>query len=71
MLLNELHFEQVKQDREREFASRIFVPRNRLAAPSIRRSVGRSIIQIGAWLDAEPQTSRSQTESALRLARSR
>ena len=62
MFLNELHFEQVKQDREREFASRDCAPRRPLAAPSIRRSVGRSIIQIGAWLAAEPQP---------RLARSR
>ena len=62
MFLNELHFNQLKQDREREFASRICAPRRQVDAPSIRRSVGRSIMQIGAWLAAEPQS---------RLARSR
>ena len=62
MFLNEMHFEQLKLDRERDFASRACAPRARLEAPSIRRSVGRSIMQIGAWLAAEPQP---------RLARSR
>ena len=62
MFLNELHFEQLKQDREREFASLSCAPRQRFASQSIRRSVGRSIMQIGAWLAAEPQH---------RLARSR
>ena len=71
MFLNELYFDQLKQDREREFVSRLRDARQRVESPSIRRSVGRSIMQIGAWLAAEPQTSRSQTESALRLARSR
>ena len=62
MFLNEMHFDQLKQDRERELASRIAVPRQQVESPSIRRSVGRSIMQIGAWLAAEPQP---------RLARSR
>lgn len=54
MFLNELHFEQLKLDREREIASRVFAPRQSQQAPSIRQSVGRSIMQIGAWLAAEP-----------------
>jgi hypothetical protein len=62
MFLNELHFDQLKQDRERELASRVCVPRQPVESSSIRRSVGRSIMQIGAWLAAEPQP---------RLARSR
>ncbi len=63
MFLNEMHFEQLKQDRERDFASRFRAPRRQPEAQSIRRSVGRSIMQIGAWLAAEP--------SQPRLARSR
>ena len=55
MFLNELHFDQLKQDREREFASRVRAPHQQVDSPSIRRSVGRSIMQIGAWLAAEPQ----------------
>ena len=62
MLLNEMHFEQVKRDREREFAARARMTRTQLETVSIRRSVGRSIMSIGAWLAAEPQP---------RLARSR
>jgi hypothetical protein len=62
MLLNEMHFEQVKRDREREFASRVCVPRHQAEEQSIRRAVGRSIIAIGVRLAAEPQP---------RLARSR
>ena len=62
MFLNEMLFDQLKQDREREFASRLCYPRPQVESPSIRRSVGRSIMQIGAWLAAEPQP---------RLARSR
>ena len=71
MLLNEMHFEQVKRDREREFASRARAPQRQPESQSIRRAIGRSIIAIGVRLAAEPQTSRSQTESALRLAQSR
>jgi hypothetical protein len=64
MFLNELHFEQLKQDRERDFASLRCAPQQpRLESVSIRRSIGRSIMQIGAWLAAEP--------SQPRLARSR
>jgi hypothetical protein len=62
MFLNEMYFDQLKQDREREFASRVRAPRPQVESQSIRRSVGRSIMQIGAWLAAEPQP---------RLARSR
>jgi hypothetical protein len=62
MFLNEMHFEQLKLDRERDFASRFCDPRPQLESKSIRQSVGRSIMQIGAWLAAEPQP---------RLARSR
>ncbi len=62
MFLNELHFEQLKQDRARDFASLACAPRKELETTSIRQSVGRSIMQIGAWLAAEPQP---------RLARSR
>ena len=63
MFLNELHFEQLKQDRERDFASLACAPQQpKLESVSIRSSIGRSIMQIGAWLAAEPQP---------RLARSR
>ena len=57
MLLNEMHFEQVKRDREREFASRVRVRRAQPEPQSIRRFVGRSIMAIGARLAAEPQPS--------------
>jgi hypothetical protein len=62
MYLNELHFEQLQRDRQRELDSRARKPQHRLDSPSIRRSVGQSIMRIGAWLAAEPQP---------RLARSR
>ena len=62
MFLNEMHFEQLKRDRARELAARVRASRQPVESPSIRRSVGRSIMQIGAWLAAEPQP---------RLARSR
>lgn len=55
MFLNEMYFEQLKLDREREFDSRICVPRQRPQVVSIRQSVGRSIMSIGARLAAEPQ----------------
>jgi hypothetical protein len=73
MLLNEMHVQQEIRDREREIRKRSRDDRHdrQLASPSIRRAVGRSIMEIGARLASEPQTSRSQTESALRLARSR
>jgi len=62
MFLNEMHFEQLKQDREREFRSRACARHQKPETVSVRQSVGRSIMQIGAWLAAEPQP---------RLARSR
>jgi hypothetical protein len=64
MMLNELHLEQVKRDREREVRQRIRDQRQRdqLQHRSVRRAVGRSIMSIGARLAAEPQP---------RLARSR
>ena len=64
-MLNEMHLDQVKRDREREIRNRM---RNRLASRrpvesrSVRRAVGRSIIEIGRRIAAEPQP---------RLARSR
>ena len=63
-MLNEMHAEQAMRDREREIRQRIRDRRRerKLPSPSIRRAVGRSIMQIGARLAAEPQP---------RLARSR
>ncbi len=63
-MLNELHVQQEMRDRQREIRQRICEQRyeSRLASPSIRRAVGRSIIAIGSRLAAEPQP---------RLARSR
>ena len=65
MMLNEMHLEQVKQDREREIRDRMRARRSeprRLASRSVRRAIGRSIMSIGARVAAEPQP---------RLARSR
>ena len=63
-MLNHMHFEQVKRDREREIRQRIRNrrQRNQLAKQSVRRAVGRSIVEIGHRIAAEPQP---------RLARSR
>ena len=63
-MLNQMHIEQVKRDREREIRQRIRDRRqlHQLAPRSVRRAVGRSIMSIGARLAAEPQP---------RLARSR
>jgi hypothetical protein len=63
-MLNQMHLEQVKRDREREIRHRIrdARQRNQLEHRSVRRAVGRSIMSIGARLAAEPQP---------RLARSR
>ena len=63
-MLNHLHFEQVKRDREREIRQRIRDrrQRNQLPKQSVRRAVGRSIVEIGHRIAAEPQP---------RLARSR
>ena len=61
-----MHMEQVKRDREREIRQRIRERRQRNQLPrqskSVRRAVGRSIIEIGHRIAAEPQP---------RLARSR
>jgi predicted component of type VI protein secretion system len=59
-----MHAKQEMRDREREIRKRIGVPRHepRLASSSVRRAFGRSIIEIGARIAAEPQP---------RLARSR
>ncbi len=65
-MLNHQFAEQVKRDREREIRQRIRDrrQRNQLAPQpqSVRRAVGRSIIEIGHRIAAEPQP---------RLARSR
>jgi hypothetical protein len=65
-MLNRQFVEQVTQDREREIRQRIRDrrQRNQLAPQrqSVRRAVGRSIIEIGHRIAAEPQP---------RLARSR
>ena len=72
-MLNHQYTKQVMRDREREIRQRVRDRRQQkqLQSRSVRRAVGRSIIEIGHRIAAEPQTSRSQTESALRLARSR
>jgi hypothetical protein len=64
-----LELDRSRQEREREAAA--WSQRAQVKSPSIRRAMGRSIMSIGARLAAEPQTSRSQTESSLALARSR
>jgi hypothetical protein len=65
-MLNRQFVEQVTQDREREIRQRIRDRRQRNQLPpkpqSVRRAVGRSIIEIGHRIAAEPQP---------RLARSR
>ena len=63
-MLNEMHVQQEIRDREREIRKRLSAPRHepRLASTSVRRAIGRSIIEIGARVAAEPQP---------RLARSR
>jgi len=57
MLLNDLQVEQAQARREVEVGERIRARelRSQLAAKSVRRAVGRSIMSIGAWLAAEPQ----------------
>jgi hypothetical protein len=59
-----MHMEQVKRDREREIRQRMRDRRqhNQLPKQSVRRAVGRSIVEIGHRIAAEPQP---------RLARSR
>jgi hypothetical protein len=64
-MLNQMYLEQVKRDREREIRERMRARRVRRQpqqSRSVRRAVGRSIIQIGHRIAAEPQP---------RLARSR
>ena len=63
-MLNQMHLEQLKRDREREIHQRIRDRRqhSQLEQRSVQRAVGRSIMLIGARLAAEPQP---------RLARSR
>ena len=58
-MLNELHFEQAKRDQEREIRQRIRDRRahRQLPSRSVRRALGRSIMEIGARLAAEPQPS--------------
>ena len=68
MMLNQMHLDQVKRDREREIRHRIRdrQVRRPVESRSVRRAVGRSIIEIGHRIAAEPQASHSP-----RLARSR
>ena len=63
-MLNQLYVKQVMRDREREIRQRNRDRRqqNQLQSRSVRRAVGRSIIEIGHRIAAEPQP---------RLARSR
>ena len=63
-MLNQLYVKQVMRDREREIRVRNRDRRqqNQLESRSVRRAVGRSIIEIGHRIAAEPQP---------RLARSR
>ena len=63
-MLNQMYVQQVKRDREREIRQRIRERRalNQLPQRSVRRAIGRSIIEIGHRIAAEPQP---------RLARSR
>ena len=60
----QLHAEQAMRDREREIRKRIRVrrPERQLAQRSVRRAIGRSIVEIGSRIAADPQP---------RLARSR
>ena len=63
MLLNELYVQQEMRDRERAIRKRMRDRRreNQLASLSIRRAVGRSIMEIGARLAAEPQPRLART----------
>ena len=63
-MLNQMHIKAEMHDREREIRQRIRDrrQRNQLKSKSVRRAVGRSIIEIGYRIAAEPQP---------RLARSR
>jgi len=63
-MLNHQYAKQVMRDREREIRQRVRDRRqqNLLPSRSVRRAVGRSIVEIGHRIAAEPQP---------RLARSR
>jgi len=63
-MLNQMHVKAEMRDREREIRQRIRDrrQRNELPKQSVRRAVGRSIVEIGHRIAAEPQP---------RLARSR
>jgi hypothetical protein len=63
-MLNEQYVKAAQREREREIRQRIRVRRAQRALPqqSVRRAIGRSIVQIGFRIAAEPQA---------RLARSR
>jgi hypothetical protein len=63
-MLNEQYLRAAQRDREREIRKRIRVRRAQRVMPqqSVRRAIGRSIVQIGFRIAAEPQP---------RLARSR
>ena len=63
-MLNEMHLDHVRRDREREIRQRIRIrrPERQAQSRSVRRAVGRSIIEIGHRIAAEPKP---------RLARSR
>lgn len=63
-MLHLMHAEQAKRDREREIRKRIRIRRAERQLPqrSVRRAIGRSIVEIGFRIAAEPQP---------RLARSR
>ena len=63
-MLNQMLLEEAQLRREREMRKRIRVQRAQRALPqrSVRRAIGRSIVEIGSRIAAEPQP---------RLARSR
>jgi hypothetical protein len=63
-MLNEQYMRAAQRDREREIRQRIRDRRAQRAVPqqSVRRAIGRSIVEIGFRIAAEPQP---------RLARSR
>jgi hypothetical protein len=56
-MLNQMHVKAEMHDREREIRQRIRDrrQRNQLKSKSVRRAVGRSIIEIGHRIAAEPQ----------------
>jgi len=64
-MLSEMYLEMVQREREREIRNRIRARRQRsrpVVQRSVRRAIGRSIVEIGSRIAAEPQP---------RLARSR